>query len=160
MDIPLPNDIFDVRTSPKKRPDGQTSGSTVKAVNSEPVRRSPRKKASKMNYVEDERNEEVVPVGTAVIRAVVSPTKAVIKKRRSLKPVEGGLAFRLETASEVVHSVDEGGNDERLDDPKQQTVREGEQASIFRLCFGTSRTDPFLLQRLLHLNRRRYMSRL
>jgi hypothetical protein len=142
-DIPLPNDIFDVRTSPTKRPDSQTSGSTVKAANQEPARRSPRKKPVKKNYADDERDEEVMPVETATVkgkeRAVASPTKAAVKKRRSLKPVEGGLAVRLEAPAEAVDFVDESDNKvdaDRLNELPKRGTREGEQLSVSRSWLG------------------------
>lgn len=132
-DIPLPSDIFDVRKSPKKRPEAETSSSSVKPVSSnmEPVRRSPRKKAARPNYAQDEPEEEVVPVESVKgkERAMASPTKVGVRKRRSLKPVEGGLALRLETPAEAASHVEEAETrmtEDSREDQQQRSAREGE----------------------------------
>lgn len=97
----------------------------------------------KKNYADDERDEEVMPVETATVkgkeRAVASPTKAAVKKRRSLKPVEGGLALRLEAPAEAVDFVDESDNKvdaDRLNELPKRGTREGEQLSVSRSWLG------------------------
>ena len=60
-----------------------------------------------------------------------SPTKPVARKRRSLKPVEGGLALRLETPAEAglvdAHDIEEERTSaERVEDVLVRSSREGE----------------------------------
>ena len=153
----LPSDIFDVRKSPKKRAESEISGPSTKSITAEPVRRSPRKKAARMNYAEDTQDDEIIAVETVrgKDKAGVSPTKAVVRKRRSLKPVEGGLALRLETAAEVAESVIEAETKISLDEgdePKTRATREGEPIRRFFTTIKIN-ADRFVLSDPSHTSR-------
>jgi hypothetical protein len=65
------------------------------------------------------------------VSAAVSPTKPVVRKRRSLKPVEGGLALRLETPAEaglvdIQDMEEERASAERVEEVLVRNSREGE----------------------------------
>ena len=132
-----PQDIFDVRKSPKKTSTPSSVSSDIVprqqvSADSEPTRRSPRKKVTRPNYADDAEESPIKGRGaSASVSAAVSPTKPVARKRRSLKPVEGGLALRLESPAEaglvdVPEMEEERTSAERVEEVLVRNSRDGE----------------------------------
>jgi excinuclease UvrABC helicase subunit UvrB len=119
-----------VRKSPRKKVPSVVVASTFDEVTMDMnmgVRKSPRKRTTRPNYTEEQVIESPAPVKLKLKDVTSATTETTAKRRRSLKPIEGGLVMRTQVeAVETIDSLEPNDAEERPSAERVEDVLEQE----------------------------------